>query len=528
MAEASQEVSSTESSEADAMIGRDLNGKFTITSPIAKGGMGAVYRAKQAPLGRICAVKVLIPRPENIEHLGEGFHRRFFLEASTAAKLTHPNTVTIYDYGKTDDGVYFMAMEYLEGRTLSKAIKTDGPFAEERAIHVAMQVCRSLREAHALGVMHRDIKPANIYLVEHGDETDFVKVLDFGLVKDVDPDGEATEELTQAGVFMGSPKYMSPEQIQGGAIDARTDIYSLGIVLFEMVAGRPPFDKNSSIENLMAHMKTPPPPVRDINPSAQISPAFEALINKCLAKSADDRFLSMDELLLALKKVQFGGQTGQFLATAELPSASGNFGSGPQNINSTSGQHIFLASSTGTQSLSDPAAQNANKGSSNKILFGVIGLAVAAAAAFAVVKSSTPKPAPAPAVTAPAKVEPAQTAAPKVETPAPTVEAPKEVKLRIDSEPTGATVRLNDDKGKELCSGTPCDVTFEKGTTEMTVAIVKAGYVIVTKTIKATDSKLSVPLVKVAATPAVGGGAKSNGGGTGYKGDPFGGAPPPY
>src|SRR5438477_8212885 len=128
-----------------------------------------------------------------------------------------------------------MAMQYLEGRTLRRCLREEGPFIEERTTHIARQICRSLREAHSLGVIHRDLKPANVYLIEHGDETDFVKVLDFGLVKSIEETGE---DLTQTGLFMGSPKYMAPEQIRGEHVDERTDVYAIGIMLYEMMTGR--------------------------------------------------------------------------------------------------------------------------------------------------------------------------------------------------------------------------------------------------------------------------------------------------
>src|SRR5580704_1015298 len=242
----------------DPLIGRVINERFRITSVLARGGMGKVYLAEQAPLGRTCALKVL--NPDYARGQDPEFHKRFFLEASIASKLAHPNTVTIFDFGKTDDGIYYMAMEYLEGQTLHRAIREAGHFSEERTAHVARQICRALREAHSLGVIHRDLKPANIFLVEHGDETDFVKVLDFGLVKNVSE--TKTEDLTQTGLFMGSPKYMAPEQIRGDRVDARTDIYALGIILYEMVTGKVPFDRPNSVNILMAHVNEEPPPLR--------------------------------------------------------------------------------------------------------------------------------------------------------------------------------------------------------------------------------------------------------------------------
>ena len=246
----------------DPLIGRVINEKFKILGFIARGGMGKVYRAEQTPLGRVCAVKVLNPNYTG-EHDPE-FHKRFFLEASMTSKLRHPNTVTIFDYGHTDDGIYYMAMEYLEGYTLHRAIRQVGHLPEERTAHIARQICRSLREAHSLGVVHRDLKPANVYLLEHGDEPDFVKVLDFGLVKDV---SSGSEELTKAGLFMGSPKYMAPEQITGAPIDGRTDIYALGVIMYEMVTGKVPFDRPKSLEILMAHAGEEVPPIRKMNPA---------------------------------------------------------------------------------------------------------------------------------------------------------------------------------------------------------------------------------------------------------------------
>ncbi len=281
----------------DPLIGRVINDRFRILSLIARGGMGRVYRAEQAPLGREVALKVLNPN-----YSGDAdpeFHKRFFLEASTCSKLTHPNTVTIFDYGRTDDDVYYIAMELLEGRTLHRALRDEGPFAPGRAMHIARQVCRSLREAHGLGVIHRDLKPANVYLVKHGDESDFVKVLDFGLVKHL---GDTGEDLTQTGLFMGSPKYMSPEQIRGEKVDGRADIYALGVILYEMLTGKVPFDRPNSVNILMAHVHEAPPSFRETNPHVLVTPDLERLVLEAMAKRPEDRFASMDEMLAALKQ----------------------------------------------------------------------------------------------------------------------------------------------------------------------------------------------------------------------------------
>lgn len=327
----------TSGPQADPLIGRVINDRFKVLALIARGGMGKVYRAEQAPLGRVCALKVLNPN-YNGEHDPE-FHKRFFLEASTSSKLRHPNTVTIFDYGSTDDGVYYMAMELLEGRTLHRTLRDNGPFEAGRALRIIRQVCRSLREAHGLGVIHRDLKPANIFLVRTEDDEDFVKVLDFGLVKQLDEGGG--DHLTQTGLFMGSPKYMAPEQIRGERVSAATDVYALGVVLFEMLTGKVPFDKGNSVNTLMAHVSEPVPAMQQVNPAVNVPPAVAEFTYRCLAKRADERFPSMDALLEGLKLAASGSMglsstgewapssadgraTGSHFVSAEVLSASGS------------------------------------------------------------------------------------------------------------------------------------------------------------------------------------------------------------
>src|SRR5579862_1827312 len=322
MADRAQAAMSKATGAPDPLIGRVINDRFKIVSLIARGGMGKVYRAEQAPLGRACALKILNPSYSG-EHDPE-FHKRFFLEASMTSKLTHPNTVTIYDYGKADDDLYYMAMEFLDGHTLHRAIRHAGHLSEQRTAHVARQVCRALREAHALGIVHRDLKPANVYLVEHGDEPDFVKVLDFGLVKNV-KDGE---ELTQAGLFMGSPKYMSPEQVNGDKVDGRTDIYALGVIMYEMLTGKVPFDATTSVSILMAQVKDKAAPMHKTNPSVDVSPLMEETVARCMEKDPNARFATMDDVLNALKRVSAQtGERSEGFTRSELSSSTS--GSGP-------------------------------------------------------------------------------------------------------------------------------------------------------------------------------------------------------
>ena len=328
MAEPASTITGTSSAAGDPLIGRVINDRFKVLSVIARGGMGKVYRAEQAPLGRIVALKVLQP-----SYNGESdpeFHKRFFLEASIVSKLTHPNTVTVYDYGQSSDNVYFMAMEYLEGRTLHRLLREDAPLDAGRALHILVQACRALREAHAHGVIHRDLKPANLFLVRHDDDPDFVKVLDFGLLKRTDETAE--EALTQTGLFMGSPKYMAPEQIRGERVSPATDVYSLGIILFELLTGRVPFERSSSVNLLMAHVSDPAPTLVEANPLVQVPPAVEDIVARCLAKRPDDRYASMDDLIAAIKHAgaslgrPLGSMSGEFMPS--LPARAPTPGEG--------------------------------------------------------------------------------------------------------------------------------------------------------------------------------------------------------
>ncbi|MFL5311728.1 MAG: serine/threonine-protein kinase [Myxococcales bacterium] len=291
---ASPQPSST--AEGDPLIGRTVNDRYRIVEAIGQGGMGRVYKALQTPLDRVVALKILGAGHER----DPNFYKRFFLEASVTAKLTHPNTITLYDYGRTDDGIFFIAMEFLDGRTLSQAMQQEGPLAQERVIHVAQQICRSVREAHALGIIHRDLKPANVMLLRQHDDHDFVKVLDFGLVKFFqgdNPDGE----ITNAGTFMGSPHYIAPEQARNQGPDQRCDLYSLGILLYQMLTGKVPFTAPNPVDIILKHLHEAPVPPRELRPDLVIDAQLEAIVLRCMAKDRADRFQSMDELLVALK-----------------------------------------------------------------------------------------------------------------------------------------------------------------------------------------------------------------------------------
>ena len=257
-------------------------GQYVLGELIGEGGMGAVYHARHAMLRRPTAVKLL-----SAERAGPESIARFEREVQLTARLTHPNTVAIYDYGRTPQGVFYYAMEYLDGLTLEALVQRHGPQAPGRVIHILLQATGALAEAHGTGLIHRDVKPANIVFCERGGVPDSVKLLDFGLVKNLAPN--ASPELTQTNAITGTPLYLAPESILDPAsIDHRVDLYALGAVGYFLLTGEPPFVGKSVLEICGHHLHTPPQP-----PSERLGkpiPAdLEALILRCLGKKPDER-----------------------------------------------------------------------------------------------------------------------------------------------------------------------------------------------------------------------------------------------
>jgi eukaryotic-like serine/threonine-protein kinase len=269
-------------------------GQYTLEEKLGAGGMGTVYKARHAMLRRPTAIKLL-----QTEKMSDAAVTRFEREVQLTSALTHPNTVAVFDYGRTPDGIFYYAMEYLDGMNLDDLIRHLGPLPEARMVFILRQVCGSLSEAHAAGLVHRDIKPANIFLTRRGGLCDFVKVLDFGLVKALANRDQAN--LTNPNNVMGTPLYLSPEAVnQPDAVDARSDVYAVGAVGYFMLTGTPPFDGTTVMEICMKHVKETPQ-----SPSARtgktFSPALEALLLRCLAKAPSERPNDAADLLCLLE-----------------------------------------------------------------------------------------------------------------------------------------------------------------------------------------------------------------------------------
>jgi len=279
----------------DDLIGITIAGRYTLTAKIGAGGMGVVYKATQGAVERDVAIKVLLPELVNDESLVARFH----LEAKAASRLVHPNTITVYDFGQHED-LLFIAMEYLEGVSLSQVLR-QGPMPPGRCVKIMLQMLRSLAEAHKKGVIHRDIKPDNIFLVEIGDETDFVKVLDFGVAKLHGTNQQKT--LTQVGMIFGTPTYMSPEQARCQPLDSRSDIYALGVLMYEMLLGVCPFTAEEPVGLLLKHVTEPPPTFEEVHPELQVPKPLEVWVMKALEKDRADRFETADEMANQLEAI---------------------------------------------------------------------------------------------------------------------------------------------------------------------------------------------------------------------------------
>jgi eukaryotic-like serine/threonine-protein kinase len=287
----------------ESLVGRTLGGRYLIERVVGEGGMGAVYQAEHTHMHKRLAVKVLHPEMSRVPEVVSRFER----EAMAAAHIDHPNVAAATDFGKLDDGSFFLVLEYVEGKSLREAID-DGPMELGRAFHIARQMTAGLARAHALGIVHRDLKPENVMLVRRDEDDDFVKVLDFGIAKvpvgslmgEHEAQGEA---LTQVGMVYGTPEYMAPEQALGQPVDARADLYAFGVMMFEMITGARPFNHDSKVTLLGMQVTAAIPRMSERSPDADVPPEVEAIVARLLAKEAGARYGDAKELIDSLDTV---------------------------------------------------------------------------------------------------------------------------------------------------------------------------------------------------------------------------------
>ncbi|MBL8680881.1 MAG: serine/threonine protein kinase [Myxococcales bacterium] len=298
------------------LTGRTIAGRYNVLRRLGEGGMGVVYSAMDTRLEKQVAIKVL---KEDFAHR-QDVVARFTQEAKSAARIKHENVLDVTDYGGTEDGSFYIAMELLVGTDLADVLHKEGAIELHRALNVAIQVTRALQAAHKQGIVHRDLKPENVFLVIADDGREVVKIVDFGIAQMKDMTGQGGKKLTQTGMIFGTPEYMSPEQAKGVAIDHRVDIYAVGVILYEMAAGRTPFVGDSFMGILTQHLYEPAPAILALNPNAQITPEYESVIAKALAKDPAQRYQSMQELCDDLVRVRDGARPTAITAVISNPS----------------------------------------------------------------------------------------------------------------------------------------------------------------------------------------------------------------
>ena len=286
-------VSKVATQTDDPLIGRTLPGGYVILDLVGIGGMGRVYRAEQTNLGRTVAVKIIHPHLVGEENAAA----RFITEARAASRLNHPNSVAVIDFGKTEDGQLYLVMEFLRGKDLARVQYEEGPLSFRRIVSILRQVLAALSEAHHLEIIHRDLKPENVILEPVRTGGDFVKVVDFGLAKMREGTGPS---ITSPGIVCGTPEYMSPEQGRGDPLDPRSDLYAVGVIFYQLLTGRLPFEAESPTQVVLMHITEAPPDPRAAAPERMIPSLLADVCLMALAKEPQHRFGDADEYAEAL------------------------------------------------------------------------------------------------------------------------------------------------------------------------------------------------------------------------------------
>ena len=282
-----------EEQAVDPLVGTVVANKYRIVKQLGEGGMGCVYLAEQQ-LGSTARKVALKTLHKHLSH-DPAIKARFDREAGTVAALEHPNTIQVYDFGAMEDGTLYLVMEFVQGRSVADILEKDGPMPPPRVENILRQVCGSLEEAHGHGIVHRDLKPDNVVLCERAGQKDWVEVLDFGIAKRSSEHDPNEAKLTQQGMVLGTPPYMSPEQFTGQPVDVRSDIYALGVMTYEMLVGKYPFEANTAWEWASKHMTEAPRPIETQALGQHVPEAMRNAIKRALEKNKDDRFSTVKE-----------------------------------------------------------------------------------------------------------------------------------------------------------------------------------------------------------------------------------------
>ncbi|HMI84149.1 MAG TPA: serine/threonine-protein kinase [Polyangiaceae bacterium] len=457
----------------DPYVGTTFDGRYKIESVLGEGGMGVVYLARHKVIDKKVAIKVLRADMAREKEITD----RFLQEAKAASSIGNPHIIDISDFGHLPDGSTYFVMEWLDGQPLGKALEETRPLPVARLANIARQIAEALASAHQRSIVHRDLKPDNIFLIKRGTEPDFVKILDFGIAKV----SSGTSKLTRAGSVFGTPHYMSPEQAAGAPVDSRTDIYALGVILYEMASGRVPFDADNFMGILTQHMYKAPVPIRALVPAQDVPPGLEAIILKALSKKPEQRYQTMEELALDIDKLARGAIPD---AVPDMISRSGGFNV-PADFFSERGMPAPVPATPPQHSARKRWGVYAGVAGVTAAIMIVVGI-------FAKSSSSTASDSPKAITLAPTGV---------VEPPKP-VEAPPspplvEVKqVLFASEPLDSHVFHN---GQDL-GAPPLTVDVPKGE-KVTVEVRRDGFKPQTLTLDGLEPKMKVKLEKLAAAP---------------------------